>query len=156
MFIILPYMIIYTPMILQIINQEMVYNFYLDGNMFVMIKKLIVKQQFFFRATKTSSATGNSDATSSPPIGDKYISIETSFNSHGANVFCSFERADIIQISVTTFCYNRCSISTNNSLKSRDRFRIQLFFKDSTRSTRYNIPKMVVLVIHQLSGRNYV
>ena len=30
---------------------------------------------------------------------------------------------------------------TNNSKKSMGRFRIQLLLKDSTRSTRYNIPK---------------
>ena len=67
--------------------------------------------------------------------------IETSSNNHGNNVFVSFERTDIIQISNITFYYKRFSILTNNSLKSMGRFRIQLSLEDNTRSTRYNIPK---------------
>ena len=67
--------------------------------------------------------------------------IETSSNIHGNNVFVSFERTDIIQSSNITFYYNRFSILTNNSLKSRGRLRIQLLLQDNTWSTRYNIPK---------------
>ena len=67
--------------------------------------------------------------------------IDTTSNNHGNNVFVSFERTDIIQISNITFSYNRFSILTNDSLKSMGRFRIQLLLEDNTWSTRYNIPK---------------
>ena len=67
--------------------------------------------------------------------------IDTTSNNHGNNVFVSFERTDIIQISNITFYYNRFSILTNDSLKSMGRFRIQLLLEDNTWSTRYNIPK---------------
>ena len=67
--------------------------------------------------------------------------IETSYNNHGNNVFVSFERTDIIQISNITLYYNRFSILTNDSLKSMGRFRIQILLEDNTWSTRYNIPK---------------
>ena len=67
--------------------------------------------------------------------------IETSSNTHGNIVFCSFERTDIIQISNITFYYNRFSILTNDSKKSMGRFRIQVLLEDNTWSTRYNIPK---------------
>ena len=68
--------------------------------------------------------------------------IETSSNNHGRErVFVSFERTDIIQISNITFYYNRYSISTNDSLKSMGRFRIQLLLEYNTWSTWYNIPK---------------
>ena len=67
--------------------------------------------------------------------------IETSTTNHGNNVFVSFERTDIIQISNITFYYNRFSILTNDSLKSMGRFIIQFFLEDKTWSTRYNVPK---------------
>ena len=67
--------------------------------------------------------------------------IETSFNNHGNNVFVSFERTDIIQISNVTFYYNRAPILTKGSLKSMGKFRIQLILEDNTWSTRYHIPK---------------
>ena len=67
--------------------------------------------------------------------------IESSANNHGSNVFVSWERTDIIQISNISFYYNRYSILTNISLKAMGRFRIQLLLEDNTWSTRYNIPK---------------
>ena len=67
--------------------------------------------------------------------------IETSSGNHGNNVFCSFERTDILQITNITFYYNRFSILTNNNLKTKGRFRVQLLLADNTWSTRYNIPK---------------
>ena len=67
--------------------------------------------------------------------------IETSSNNHGNNVFVSFERTDIIQISNITFYYNRFSILTNICKKSMGRFRTDLLLEDNTWSTRYNIPK---------------
>ena len=69
------------------------------------------------------------------------MSIETSSNNHGNNVFVSVERTDIIQISNITFFYNRFSILTNGLLKSMARFRIQLLLEDKTWSTKYNIPQ---------------
>ena len=67
--------------------------------------------------------------------------IETSSNNHGSNVFVSWERTDIIQISNITFYYNRFSILTNDNLKNMGRFRIQLLLDDNTWSTQYTIDK---------------
>ena len=67
--------------------------------------------------------------------------IETGSGNHGNNVFCSFERTDIIQITNITFYHNRFSILTNDSLKSMGRFTIQLLLENKIWSTRYNIPK---------------
>ena len=67
--------------------------------------------------------------------------IETSNNNHGNNVFVSFERTDIIQITNITFYYKRYSLLPNDSLKAMVRFRLQLKLEDNTWSTRYNIAK---------------
>ena len=40
--------------------------------------------------------------------------IETSGNNNGENVFCSFERTDLIHISNITFYYNRFTTSSTN------------------------------------------
>ena len=95
----------------------------------------------FIKTTKTNSPTGYSGATSLPPIGNSFMYIETSSNNHGDDVFVSWERTDIIQISNITFYYNRFSILTDDTKKSMCRFRIQLILEDNTWSTRYNIPK---------------
>ena len=68
--------------------------------------------------------------------------IETSSKNYGKNVFVSFERTDIIQLTHISFCYNRFSILTKDSLKSMGRFRVQLILEDNTWSTRHNIPKI--------------
>ena len=94
----------------------------------------------FIKSTKTNSPTGYSGAESLPHIGNSFMYIETSSNIHGNNVFVSWERTDIIQISNITFYYNRFSILTNDFKKSMGRFRIQLLLEDNTWSTRYNIP----------------
>ena len=57
------------------------------------------KKQNVIKSTKTNSLTGDSGATSIPPIGDSSMYIEISSIHHGINVFVSFERIDIIQIS---------------------------------------------------------
>ena len=94
----------------------------------------------FLKSTKTSSPTGDSEAMCLPPIGNSFMFIETSSNNSGSDdVFVSWERTDIIQITNITFYYNRFSILTNQSLKSMGRFRIQLLLEDNTWSTRYNI-----------------
>ena len=95
----------------------------------------------FIKSTKTNSPTPDSGAMSLLPIGTAFMYIETSSGNHGDNVFCSFERTDIIQITNITFYYNRFSILYNDSLKSMGRFRIPLLIEDNTWSTGYNIPK---------------
>ena len=94
----------------------------------------------FIKVTRASSPTDQSGATSIPPLGKAFMYIETSGGNHGNNVFVSFERTDIIQITNITFYYNRYSISSA-SHRSMGRFRIQLLLEDNTWSTRYNIPK---------------
>ena len=61
------------------------------------------KIQNFIKSTKTNSPTPHSGATSLPPIGNSFMFIETSSDNHSANVFCSFERTDIVQNSNITF-----------------------------------------------------
>ena len=95
----------------------------------------------FIKPTKTNSPTGYSGAVSLPPIGNSFMYIETSSNNHGNNVFVSWERTDIIQITNITFYYNRFSILTNEDKKSMGRFRIQLLLEDNTWSTQYTIAK---------------
>ena len=65
--------------------------------------------------------------------------IETSSNNFGQNVFCSWERIDIIQISNITFYYNRFSIQ--GDFRAMRRFRIQILTKDNVWLTKFNIPK---------------
>ena len=66
--------------------------------------------------------------------------FETSSNNKDDNVFVSWERTDIIQITNISFYYNRYSISDPN-FRAMGRFRIQLLLEDNTWSTSYNIPK---------------
>ena len=89
----------------------------------------------FVKSTKTNSPTGNSGSTVLPPIGHSFMYVETSSNNHGNDVFVSWERTDIIQITNITFYYNRFSILTNDSKKSMGRFRIELLLEDNTWST---------------------
>ena len=82
----------------------------------------------FLKSTKTNSPTGHSGATSSTPIGNSFMYVETSSNNHGhERVFVSFERTDIIQISNIKDYYNRFSILTNDSKKSMGRIRVQYY-----------------------------
>ena len=76
-----------------------------------------------------------------PSIRDSFLYIETSSSDHGNNVFVSWQRIDIIQITDITFYYKRFSNLTNISSKSVDRFRFQLLLAGNTWSTRYNIHK---------------
>ena len=68
----------------------------------------------FIKSTKTNSPTDDSRASQLPPIGSAFMYIETSSNNIGNNVFVSFERTDIIQITDITFYYNRFSILTDD------------------------------------------
>ena len=97
------------------------------------------KIQNFLISTKTTSPTGDSGATTPPPIGTAFMYIETT-GGKGSGVFASFERSDIIQISNITFYYNRFSISDNN-FKSMGRFRIQLLLDNDIWETQYTIAK---------------
>ena len=100
------------------------------------------KVGIFLKSTMIYSPTGESGATSVPPIGSSFMYIETSSNKHGhERVFVSWERTDIIQIPNSTFYYDRFSILTNNSLKSMGRFRIKLFLEGNTWSTQYTAAK---------------
>ena len=96
----------------------------------------------FIRSTKTNSPTNNSGVTKTPPLGDSSMYIETSSKFRGNNVFVSFERTDIIQITNITLYYSGFSILTKDSLEAMDRFRIQFLPEDNTWNTRYNIPKI--------------
>ena len=96
----------------------------------------------FPKSTKTSSPTSQSRATSLPSFGDSFTYIKTSQNISGSeNAFVSFEHTDIFQISILTIYYNKLSISSNNSLTSLDRFRIQLLLADNTWPFACNILK---------------
>ena len=96
----------------------------------------------FVKATRTNSSTSESGATIVPPIVDSFSYIETSSKNHDdEKMIVSWERTDIIQIINITFHYKRYSILTNDSLKLRSRFRIQLLREDKTCSTQYTIPK---------------
>ena len=103
------------------------------------------KQNNFIKSTKTSSPTNDSGATSLSPIGNAFMYIETSgnnnnLNNNGNNVFVSFTRTDIIQITNITFYYDRFSISDEN-LRAMGRFRIQLLLENDIWTTQYTIAK---------------
>ena len=100
------------------------------------------KIQDFIKSTKTNSPTGHSGATSLSPIGDAFMYIEMCSNNSGSDdIFVSWERVDIIQVTNVTFYYNRYSIFTDDSKKSMGRFRIQLLLEDNTWSWQYIIAK---------------
>ena len=105
-------------------------------------KKNNVKIQNFIKSTKTNSPTGDSGATSLPPIGSAFMYIETSSSNHGHNrVFVSWETTVTFQITNIKFYYNRFSILTNNNLKAMGRFGIQFLLEDNIWSTQYTIAK---------------
>ena len=105
--------------------------------------------QKFLKSTKTISPTGNSGATSTHPIGDSFIYIETRSKNHGPNVFCSFERTDNIQIIKNAFDYK---IFSAGSSKSMGNFRIQPTIGYNTWSTQKKYPKLIDLAIRQHNG----
>ena len=67
--------------------------------------------------------------------------IETSSDNKCNNVFVSWQRTDIIQISNITFYYNRFTILTSDAHKSMGRFRIQLLLEVNSWSTIFTIEK---------------
>ena len=92
----------------------------------------------FVKSTKTNSPTGHSVAVSLPPIGNVFMYIETSSNNHGNNVYVTWERTDISQITNISFYYNRFSISDIN-LRAMGRFKIQLLLENNTWTTQFVI-----------------
>ena len=101
-----------------------------------------MKVETFIKSTKTNSPTSSSGGINLPSIGSAFLYIETSSNNHGhERVVVSFERTDIIQISIITFHYNRFTILTSHSSKSMGRFRIQLLLEDNTWNTQNTMPK---------------
>ena len=93
----------------------------------------------FINTTKKSNPTSDSGATVKPPIGNAFMYIETSSNNHTNSAYVLLERTDNIQITNTTFYYNRFSFLTGDSLKSMGRFRIQLLLEDNTWSTNFHM-----------------
>ena len=87
------------------------------------------KTQIFIRSTKIYSPTSYSGALSLPPIGNAFMYIETSSNNHGSNVFVSWERTDIIQITNITFYYNRFSILTDDFFTKYGLFQNSIIFR---------------------------
>ena len=99
------------------------------------------KKTSFIRSTKTNSPTGDSGATSLPPVGSAFMYIKTSSNNNGENVFVSFEQTDIIQITNITFYCNRFSILTSPDHISMGCFEIQLLLDDNNWNTQKTIAK---------------
>ena len=96
------------------------------------------KIQNFMKSTKTNSPAGDSGAINLPSVGDSFMYKETSSYYKEEILFVSFERTDILQISIIPFYYNRFSAG---GTKSMGRFRIQLLLDDKTWSTQYTIAK---------------
>ena len=96
------------------------------------------KLQNFLRSTKTNSPTNDSRATNLPPIGNAIMYIETSSNNHGDNVYVTWERTEIIQVTNISFYHNRFSISDIN-LRAMGRFKIQLLLENNTWTTQFVI-----------------
>ena len=92
----------------------------------------------FIKSTRTNSPTNDSGASVVPPIGDSFMYIETSSNNHGNNVYVTWERTDIIQITNISFYYNRFSISDIN-LRAMGRFKILLLLENNAWTTQFVI-----------------
>ena len=80
-----------------------------------------------------------------------YIKTKSRNQDH-ERVVVSFERTDIIQISSSTFCYDRLSILNNEAKNSMGRFKIQLLLVDNTSVLDKIYLKMINILIHQLIG----
>ena len=94
----------------------------------------------FIKSTKSSSPTGMSGAEGLRPIGNAFMYIESSGNNNGKHTYVRLIRTDIIQISNISFYYNRFS-SSDESLRSMGRFRIQILLDDNTWENKYTIEK---------------
>ena len=94
----------------------------------------------FIKSTKTQSPTENSGATELPPIGNRFMYLESSGNNNGDNTYVKLIRTDIIQITNISFYYNRFSISDEN-LRAMPRFRIQILLENGNRENKCTIEK---------------
>ena len=91
--------------------------------------------------------------------------IATSGNNAGNDkIFVSWERTDILQITIITFYYNRFSFLPHPHFKNMGRLRIQLLLSDDTWSTVYIIAKNTqfndnstdsTLIILDFTQKNY-
>ena len=57
----------------------------------------------FIKTSISTSPAGSTRATSLASMGDAYMYTEINSTSFGPNVYCSFERTDIVQISKVFF-----------------------------------------------------
>ena len=92
----------------------------------------------FIKSTRTQSATGDSGATTLPPIGRGFMYFETSGNNSGSNTYIKLIRTDIIQISNISFYYNRYS-ATDPDLRAMGRVSIDILLDDNTWVNKYLI-----------------
>ena len=91
----------------------------------------------FIKSTKTNSPTGDSGATSIPPIGNSFMYIESSGNNN-SEAYVKLIRTDNIQISNISFYYNRYSSSDEN-LRWMGRLSISILLDDNTWTNKYVI-----------------
>ena len=87
------------------------------------------KTSFSIKATKSSSPTRSTKASSIPPKGVSFVYIETNGKVRGESVFVSFERTDVIQNSNISF-FHKTFLAGN--IKALGRFRNQLLSNDNT------------------------
>ena len=92
----------------------------------------------FIKSTRTQSPTGDSGATTLPPIGRGFMYFETSGNNSGSNTYIKLIRTDIIQISNISFYYNRYS-ATDPDLRAMGRVSIDILLDDNTLVNKYLI-----------------
>ena len=101
-------------------------------------KNYNAKIKTFLKSTTSTSPTTESGANSLPPIGGRFMYVESSGNNYGANhILVSWERTDIIHFSKIKFYYIQFSTS-DPTLRDLGRFRIQLLLEDISWSTIYN------------------
>ena len=111
------------------------------GKIYCNIKVTQSRINDFKKSTRSNSPTGEWGPTNLPPIGTAFMYIETSGNnSANDNIFVSWERTDIIQITNITFYYKRYSINLD-SHKNMGRLGIQLLLEDNTWLMVYTIAK---------------
>ena len=91
----------------------------------------------FIKSTRINSPTGDSGATSLPPIGRAFMYIETSGNNN-SEAYVKLIRTDIIQITNISFYYNRFS-SSDPDLRAMGRLSISVLLDDDTWTNKYVI-----------------
>ena len=102
----------------------------------------------FRKSSELNTPTGSTRPTCPSPIGDSFLYVETSSNIHGTNVYFSFERTDILQLSEVSFCYKKYLGESVH--KGLVRLRIQLV---SAGLLDIIYLKSRDIVLHQLIGQ---